>query len=136
MNSAAPLKKPIVTLTIPGRPIVKKNTKRVYGSGRSKRVVYTDRYRAWHLEAKRLAAFCFKGALVECLVEAHYRFYFTNRRGEADVSNLCEAPGDLLKDAGVLKDDRLIVRIEAQKYFGHDPRTEIEIYKYEPKEQA
>ena len=32
---------------IPGRPIVKKNTQRVYGVGKSRRAVYSSKYLRW-----------------------------------------------------------------------------------------
>jgi Holliday junction resolvase RusA-like endonuclease len=71
-------------------------------------------------------------ALIDDPVIVHYRFYFLNRSGEADVSNLCEGPGDVLQKAGVIANDRQIMRIVAEKFFGHEPRVEIEIYKYNP----
>lgn len=70
-------------------------------------------------------------ASIDMPVTAIYRFFFKDRQAEADVSNLCEAPGDLLQKAGLLKDDRLICQLIALKFFGHEPRTEIEIHPYE-----
>lgn len=125
------MNQPLATLTLPGRPIVKKNTQRKYGQGKSSRVVYGDKYLEWR--ARAISAYHRQPsiALLAIPVVAVYRFYFKDHQGEADVSNLCEAPGDLLKELGVLKDDRLIMRIQAEKLFGHEPRTEVELFRYE-----
>lgn len=62
-----------------------------------------------------------------------YKFYFANRQAEPDVSNLIEGPQDVLQKAGIIKNDRLIMRVMAEKFFGvGEPRTEIEIYNYSP----
>ncbi len=112
---------------IPGRPIVKKNTQRTYGRGKSTRRVSTPRFRSWEQGAMAELAKGNSRPLIEVPVTAIYRFYFKDRQAEADVSNLCEAPGDLMEQAGVLKNDRLIRRVIAEKFFGHQPRTEIEL---------
>ena len=133
---------PIVTLTFPGRTIVKKNTQRVFGSGRFKRRILSARYQTWEqraanglvalLNGKRVAVRTV--ALIDFPVAAHFKFYFKDRQAEADVSNLVEGPQDLLVKLGVLKDDRLVMRIVAEKFFGCDPldqRCEVEIFKHE-----
>lgn len=125
---------PLITLTIPGRPLVLKNSKRIFGrGGRGKRkiVLPSAQYSEWERSALNAVSRSFKGQLVDWPCEVHYRFYFENRAGEADVSNLCEGPGDVMQKAGVLKNDKLIMRIHAEKFFGHIPRTEISIYKYD-----
>jgi len=123
--------KPFCILTIPGRPIVKKNTQRTYGSGRSTRRVSSPRYTSWALNARAACNRQFKGALVDCLVTASFRFYFKDRSGEADVSNLVEGPQDILVESQIISDDKLVRKIVAEKFFGHEPRTEIELFKYE-----
>lgn len=126
---------PIVTLTIPGRPIVKKNTQRVVGFGKSRRRILSPKYIAWERAAMLSAMATAKRptsiALLDIPVRAVFRFYFKDRQAEADVSNLIEGPQDLLVKLGVLKDDRLVRRVEGEKFFGHEPRVEIEIYRYE-----
>lgn len=113
---------------IPGRPIVKKNTQRTVGRGRATRRISTPRYTRWEFDAMAVCQRSFKGQLLQGPMFAKYYFHFENRQAEADVSNLCEAPGDLLKKAGVIKDDRLLVSIYAQKEFGLAPKTIIELY--------
>lgn len=58
-------------------------------------------------------------------IEAHYRFYFENKHGEADTSNLIEGPQDVLEKVGVIVNDKLITKLTAEKFFGHEPRVEI-----------
>lgn len=58
-------------------------------------------------------------------LEVTYVFCFENKQGEADTSNLTEAPGDLLVDAGIIGDDRQIVALHAFKLFGIKPQTLI-----------
>jgi Holliday junction resolvase RusA-like endonuclease len=58
-------------------------------------------------------------------------FQFVNRSAEADVSNLVEAPQDVLKKAGVISDDRIIQVVHARKEFGTGPGMTIELLKIE-----
>ncbi len=125
---------PIVTLTIPGRVGILKNSKRVIARGRGRRAIVLPslRYSDWERHAARELSKRLTVALIDVPVEAHFRFFFKNHQGESDLSNMLGGPEDVLQRVGVIANDRLIYRIEAEKFFGHDPRTEIEIYKYEP----
>jgi Holliday junction resolvase RusA-like endonuclease len=129
-DKQAPLS-PLVTLTIPGRPRVLKNGKRIFGRGRRKIVLPSAKYAEWERIAMAAVKRANSIALLDCPLTVHYRFYFANRSGEADVSNLCEGPGDVMQKAGVIANDKLIMRIVAEKFFGGTPRTEVEIFKYE-----
>jgi Holliday junction resolvase RusA-like endonuclease len=122
---------PLFSAVIPGRCIVKKNGQRVYGRGRGKRVVYTPKFLEWQSRAMVILLGPLKSILIDGQVTAHFRFYFANRASEADVSNLVEGPQDALVKAGVLKDDKLVMRIIAEKFFGHEARVEIDLYPYE-----
>lgn len=123
--------KPIFECLILGRPIVKKNTQRVIGSGKRKRVIYSKKFLQWQSIANSTIQ---RGAGVALLInepiEAHFKFYFKNRSAEADVSNLVEGPQDVLKKTGIIADDKLIMRVRAEKFFGSEPRTEIKLYKF------
>lgn len=124
----------IFKATIPGRCIVKKNTARRVGRGRSTRMIYSPKFVSWHTRAMVSLLEAFKANsndMIVVSVEAHFKFYFANRQAEADVSNLIEGPQDALVKAGVLKDDRLIQRVVAAKYFGGVPRVEIELFRVE-----
>lgn len=122
------MSEPFFRVTIPGRPIVKKNTQRIVGFGKSKRAIYSKAFKAWEriaiLECRRI--WKYQEPVYEP-IEAVYRFYFENKKSEADVSNLVEGPQDALKAAGVIHDDRIIQKVMAIKYFGEKPRVEIEL---------
>lgn len=109
---------------IPGRPIVKKNTKRFYGKGR---VVYSPKYISWENHALAHLKQCVRMKPINFAIEANFTFYFENRQAEADVSNLLEGVQDALTKAGVIHDDRFIHLIIAKKIFGHEPKTIIEL---------
>lgn len=123
--------KPIFECTILGRPIVKKNTQRVVGYGRRKHVIYSKKFLEWQSVAnatiQRRAGVTL---LITEPIEAEFKFYFKNRAAEADVSNLIEGPQDVLKKTGIISDDKLIMRVRGEKFFGHEPRTEIRLYKF------
>lgn len=121
---------PVVTLTIPGRVISLKNSKRIVCRGRFPKVLKSERYEEWEAGAMAALKRSFKGHLVDYPCELHARFYFANRQNEADLSNMVQGPEDVLQALGILANDRLIMREVTEKFFGHDPRVEIEIYKY------
>lgn len=119
---------------IPGRPIVKKNTQRVVGVGRSKRVIYSPKFLAWEQQA----LFSIKQAHTNKFIfseeiSAEYTFIFKNKQGEADVSNLVEGVSDALQKAGVIVDDKQIVKLTAYKQFSEDqePGTHLVIKDWE-----
>lgn len=119
--------------TIPGRPSVKKNNKRIFSRGRFKKVLNSLKYEAWERDAilhfKKHGPKDFKK--IDQTLEAKFYFYFENKMAEADTSNLIEGPQDLLTKLGVIKDDKLIKRLTAEKFFYDSPRTLIELYGYE-----
>lgn len=114
-------------ISIPGRPIVKKNTMRSFG----RRQVYTPLFKAWETQALLLLKSKWKKKPIECTIFVQYLFFFKNKQAEADVSNLIEGPQDALTKAGVIVDDKLVVSLSAHKYFYAEPRTEITIYEIE-----
>lgn len=124
-------RKPIVMLTIPGRVISLKNSKRIVCRGRFPKVLPSERYVEWEANAMAVLKRSFKGQLVDYPCELHARFYFANHSAESDLSNCIQGPEDVLQTLGLLKDDKLIQRMRLEKFFGHEPRVEIEIYKYE-----
>lgn len=124
---------PLFTCTIPGRPIVKKNTQRVVGlRGGSRRVVYSANYTKWANAACTAVygSLIVNRATIRHPITGVFRFYFKNYASEPDVSNLIEGPQDILTKCGVIEDDKLIKRVIAEKFFGHEPRVEIELYEY------
>lgn len=69
--------------------------------------------------------------MITCPLFAKFYFHFLNRQSESDTSNCIEGPADVLTRAGVIKDDKLIVALYAQKEFGLEPKTIIELYEAE-----
>ncbi len=112
---------------IPGRAIVKKNTKRIVGAGRFKKIIYSKRFQFWEASFVLYLRKIWKLPPIDHPVEAIFKFYFKNHQGEADTSNLIEGPQDCLVKGGVLKDDRLVQRLIAEKHFECEPMTEIEL---------
>lgn len=121
--------------TIPTRCPSKKNTQKVVRKHGRTFVLYTKQFREW--EALALAtlkqAWSGRDAFTEPM-EARFRFYFKNHQHEADLSNIVEAPQDALQKAGVIKDDKLIWIARLEKFFGEEPRVEIELYPYASEE--
>lgn len=120
----------IAKITIPGRVAILKNSKRIFGRGRKKIVIPSPKYVAWEDEALAAVLGSYKGQAIDFPCEVHAKFYFANHQGEADLSNMIQGPEDVLQKAGILKNDKLVMRAEMEKFFGHEPRVEIEIYKY------
>lgn len=121
---------------INGRAIVKKNTQRVVGSGRSRRVIYSPKYLEWKCAAMTainmaLARHEIKHGTFKAIdlpMNLKVLFYFTNHSAEADLSNLYEGIQDLLQAQGVIANDRLIHGHDgSRKIFGQGERMEIEI---------
>lgn len=116
---------------LPGRPIVKKNTQRLVGVGKARRRICAPQYVQWEQNAMASLLNGKSIALIKGSLFANYVFHFRNKQSEADVSNLCEAPGDVLQKCGVIKDDRQIVRMAAEKVFDGQEKTVIELYQME-----
>jgi Holliday junction resolvase RusA-like endonuclease len=123
--------KPLFRAVIPGRCIVKKNTKNLVGRGRFKRAVYSKKFVMWEQNALVALLDPSLRLLIDIPVTAYFKFYFANRQSEADVSNLVEGPQDVIVKAGILRDDKLVMRIIAEKFFGESARTEVELYAYD-----
>jgi Holliday junction resolvase RusA-like endonuclease len=123
-------KQALFSAEIPGRPYVKKNTKRVFGNGAKKRVVYSPEFLRW----QTTALFEFKRALSGAHsiltggLHASYVFHFKNRLGEADLSNLIEGPQDCLQSASVIQNDKQIMSLDAQKIYSGEEKTIVTLY--------
>jgi len=125
---------PLFTCSIPGRVGIKKNRTQRHYSFRLKRTITmpSDKYLSWARMAMPYVVQSRNHAdTISDPLEAHYRFYFKNRANEADVSNCIEGFADLMQKAGVIKDDRLIMRLTAEKFFGEEPRAEVELFPFQ-----
>lgn len=119
----------IFKCTIPGRCPVKKNRMKVVRRYGHTNVIYTQDFREWERLALLTLRQVLPNEVIDEPLEAKFIFYFANKKGEPDVSNLIDSPQDALKKAGVIIDDRIIQVVHAQKFFGEEPRVEIELYR-------
>lgn len=117
---------------IPGRCPSKKNTKKVVRKYGRTLVIYSQVFKAWEQTALVYLKQSFLGReMIDQPLEIKLVFHFMNHRHEADVSNLVEAPQDALTKAGVIKDDKIIQVVRAQKVFLGREGTELELYAVE-----
>lgn len=119
---------PLFSIEIPGRPVIKKNTKKVIRRYGQTRVIYSKLFLEWEKNALFIIKQAWRKPAIDVPLEIKLHFFFEDRRSEADVSNLCEAPQDVLQKAEVIKDDRLIQIVSAQKSFHETARTKIELF--------
>ncbi len=121
-------------VSIPGRTIVKKNTKRfsVNMHNRAPKIYYSPQYYDWSAAAKTsiLKAKQKYPSLIDTNVEVHFEFHYKNHQWEADTSNLIEGPQDVLVEMGVLKDDKLITKLIAEKIFDGEEKCVVKVYGY------
>lgn len=117
--------------TIPGKCYVKKNQQKIVRNRGRPRAIYTPQFREWEQMAILTLRELHFPMTIDKPMEAKFFFYFKDRQGEADLSNLIEGPQDVLKTAGIIKDDRLIHIIQARKTFGENPRIEIALFDIE-----
>lgn len=122
---------PIFKAEINGRCPVKKNKMKVVRRHGNTIVIYSPEFREWERIALLALKQANQGQTIDEPLEARFKFYFKNRSGEADLSNLIDSPQDALTKAGVIIDDRIIQLLQAEKVFGHEPKVEIELYRLE-----
>ena len=122
----------IFSAKIFGRPFVKKNTQRVIGIGRRKRVIYSPKYLAWASMASLVCRKAHAGQETYAgLIELHLAFNFKNRQSESDLSNCIEGIQDVLQSTGVIEDDKQVRRIIASKTFGGEASTTVHLFPLE-----
>lgn len=103
-------------ISIEGRLPVKKNTARHWKYG----VQYSKVWKAWEKQAvMKIHEKIGKGvfAPIEKYCHLDLQMHFKSHQWEADVSNLCEGPQDVLESTGVLKNDKFIKKLTAEKHF-------------------
>ena len=118
-----------VKLTIPGRPITKKNSQQIYRRGRrgTPFLVQSDAYQnyetacLWRL--KNYDGPAFDGPVLLCT-----KYYMPNRRSWPDLMGLIQATADILEKAGIIEDDQQVKRLDGTEIVGVDrdnPRAEV-----------
>ena len=123
----------LTTLVIPGRVMVKKNSKQISKRGGRIFVRSSNQFTRWEAIASLELRKQFKGNPFEQELEAHFEFHFANKQSEPDASNCIEGPQDCLQKAGIIKNDKQIKKVVAEKLFGGEPKTVIHLYTYEGK---
>jgi Holliday junction resolvase RusA-like endonuclease len=123
--------KPIFQATIPGRPIVKKNTKKVTRRYGRVNVFYSPQFIEWERRALHELLKLSRGSQpIDFPLIAVFNFFLSNRQAEPDTSNLVEGPQDALTKAKIIIDDKIIYGLHATKDFDKkNPRTEIKLYR-------
>ena len=120
-----------VEITIPGRPMTKKNHQQILRNKRTGKpfVVQSEAYQnyetacLWHLKT-------YRGPKFTGPVRVACRYWMPNRRSWPDLPGLYQATADILEKAGIIANDRNIVSMDGSEIVGIDrerPRVEIEI---------
>lgn len=123
-------KRTLYKVTIPGRPGILKNGKRIFRRGKKIIVLPKQKYASWEQSAILVCRAAMAGDTIRSRCEMIIRFYAKNLQHEADLSNMLQGPEDVLQKAGVIENDKLITRIRAEKFFDGEPRVEIELVDY------
>lgn len=114
-------------LKISDRVIVKKNSKRFFFRGKKPVIIPSKAYERFKNFA--IAEIMGQRYTVKFTGQVHisYTFYIKGKM-DADIDNLIASINDVLQDASVLEDDRLVTSIEAKKIMGcRNFETEISI---------
>lgn len=126
-----------VEIILPGRPITKKNSQRIFRRGGGSKgapfVVPSKQYKAFEEEALyRLNGYhgpAFDGPVHMCA-----EYWMPNRASWPDLMGLLQATADVLEKAGVIDDDQLIKSLDGTRIVGVDkeaPRTVVTLREIE-----
>ena len=126
----------MIKITIPGRPITKKNSQRMILLKNGRRMVRPSVQFEAYQEAAAWAIGNHKGLMLTGPVNVK-AVYFMPTRGRVDLLNLLEATCDILVHYGVLEDDnsRVVASHDGSRVFYDktNPRAEIEIAEVPPR---
>lgn len=122
-------------ITIPGRPITKKNHQQICKNWRTggRFIAQSEAYQnyetecLWHLKT-------YRGPKFTGPVRVTCRYWMPNRRSWPDLPGLYQATADILEKAGIIDNDRNIISMDGSRIVGIDrerPRVEIEIEEVE-----
>lgn len=114
---------------IPGRVRIKKNGRRHIGRGRN---IPSSQFMKWEQSAKPYVMKAFvqyrEHLPIRQSMRAEFEFYFKNHQHECDTSNCIEGPQDLLQHMRVIENDKLILKLTAEKIFSACEKTIVRIY--------
>lgn len=111
-----------------GKPATKKNSVGMYGGGKGRRknVVQSPQYVAWALTAVRQLGVEWAGRqTIASPVNVRAVFYRDRR---PDLINLCQALGDILQKAKVLKNDKLIAGWDGSRLVTDGSKDRVEVW--------
>ena len=119
---------------IMGAPAVKKNSQ-TFAGGRRPVLIKSKAYQLYELEAIRhLEQQERPSKPIDFPIVIVY-FFYRSSKGRADISNLYEAPQDIMQEVGIISDDNsdIIIGHDWSRVFydKNNPRTEIRIYRYD-----
>ena len=116
-----------IKLTLPGSIRSKKNSKRIFATGRFKRVLPSKAYCEWEQNVRAdLSMYAFFKDPISCPVSVEGHIYFKGQR--PDLSGALESIGDALEGM-IWENDRQIESWDGSRLY-HDlnnPRTEITV---------
>jgi Holliday junction resolvase RusA-like endonuclease len=127
------IKQPI--LTLPGRPITKKNHQQILVNRQTGKpfIDQSPQYKQYEEECLwRLLSFRAPRYSGKLIMRA--RYWMPDRRSWPDLFNLLQSTADILQKAHIIDNDRDIVRVDGSEIVGVDkenPRVEIEISEME-----
>jgi len=112
-------------LTIPGRPVPKKNSMVVRCINGKPVVVQSRTYRDYEKQALRSLA-DYRGPRFSGPVEVTAGYWLADHR-RPDLNNLMAATADILEKAGIIRNDRDIISWDGSRIMGVSPtpRTDI-----------
>lgn len=117
-------------ITIPGRPITKKNSQKIVKYGNRRGISQSDAYQRyeeaslWWLKRYKEK---YNGKISVCA-----KYWMPNRRSWPDLIGLLQATSDILEKSGIIENDKWIEDYDGSRIMGIDkenPRVEITIQK-------
>ena len=123
----------LTLLTLPGRPITKKNSQKIIVNKHTKRpmIIQSDKYRQYERECllhlAQTVQKCYEGPVA---LQAQY--WMPDHKSWPDLIGLLQATSDILQKAGVIKNDKYIIGFDGSKIVGVDkqnPRVEIALWR-------
>ena len=118
-------------ITIPGRPITKKNSQQIFRNRQTGKpfITQSKQYKQYEKAALWELSTCqekFKGDKLHVKCE----YWMPNRRSWPDLVGLLQASWDIIEKAGIIDDDGNIVSADGSRIVGIDknnPRADIYI---------
>ena len=129
----------ILKLTIYGNPITKKNSQQIIKTKGRLAVIPSAAYKKFEKNfVEQCKVWGVYGKNLDERLEVKVLYYMPTRR-RVDLTNLLEATDDTLQKAGVIVDDccKVICSHDGSRvlYDKENPRTEIEIRRFETEEE-